>query len=607
MLNPLLGSFADDGDATMPLAVHNFRSTTSHLILALLGAVMLLLAFPEPGWGWLAHVALVPWAVLAIRSSSWKTLAWTLYVVNLVWWLLRLSWLVNITAGGYVALCAYMALYLPLAMLLFRHLDKTYRGLSVLLLPGAWVTLEFIRGRVLAGGFGWFALGHTQVSYTVGTSPGYLAQTASLGGEWFVSFLVAMTAGLVVDLTVRPVRRVSMSTGRPSHRFSRRVLISLFVYSMAYVASIIYALDRLHPLKPANPMPVVAVVQSNVPQSNKQNPTRESILQTWNTLVSLTQQAAAHDPRPDLIVWPETMVPAPLNDVALTQYAGTGLVQFDEMLHSYADDLRVNLLVGAPSEEDFVTISNGDIVPNRSYNSAFLYHADGSKDPVRYDKIHRVPFGEYIPWVEGFPNLKMWMIRNLSPYEFDFTIQAGAKPVVFSFQGTQYPDAPVWRVATPICFEDAVSRTCRGLAYDGHGYKRVDMLANLTNDGWYPRTHQNPQHLQIAVMRCIELGLPMVRSVNTGISGFIDPRGRIQKLVNVAGQTQGVEGYAVNPITLDPTPTAYGRIGAWPVTFIMTLTLLTTLWGILVRLKSAQLESPPPSVDDKTRKTPPDA
>src|SRR5690606_5340325 len=115
---------------------------------------------------------------------------------SLAWWLLRLSWITGVTFGGYLALSAYMALYFPATLLLVRVIARNLRGIVTLSLPMAWVSLEWLRGLVLAGGFGWFALGHTQAAYEVGQHPGLIAQSAALFGEWTVSFLVAMTNGL---------------------------------------------------------------------------------------------------------------------------------------------------------------------------------------------------------------------------------------------------------------------------------------------------------------------------------------------------------------------------------------------------------------------------
>ena len=103
------------------------------------------------------------------------------------------------------------------------------------------------------------------------------------------------------------------------------------------------------------------------------------------------------------------------------------------------------------------------------------------------------------------------------------------------------------------------------MVYGNDGIKRADLLVNLTNDGWYMSPHQRYQHLQIAVMRCIENRVPMARSVNTGVSGMIDSAGRVGPLVTEGGAHQQVDGYVNAIVALDSRVTVYGRDreGAW--------------------------------------------
>jgi apolipoprotein N-acyltransferase len=125
------------------------------------------------------------------------------------------------------------------------------------------------------------------------------------------------------------------------------------------------------------------------------------------------------------------------------------------------------------------------------------------------------------------------------------------------------------RVVTPICFEDAVSPLVRRMIYDERGHKRADVIVNLTNDGWFAGRHQRYQHLQIAVLRSIENRVPTARSVNTGVSGFIDSAGRIGPLVRVDGRAVLVDGFAVQGVMADSRHTLFGRVGSIPVFILL--------------------------------------
>lgn len=582
-------------------------------------ALLLVLAFPHPGWGWCAHVALAPAVLLALRSGRRRRLVWVAYVVSLLWWLFMLRWLAEITTAGYVGLCVYLAIFLPVALLLVRHIERRFRLPMVLVVPMVWVSLEYLRSHLVAGGFGWFTLAHSQAPYLPAHGPGYLIQTADLFGELTVSFLVCMTGGLIVDLLHRPWVR----PGRSRPRISRMIRAAVVLYVAVMIGAYGYGRWRVAQAPDGDARRVaIGVVQTNVPQDVKDRPTPESAQALLRDLEALTRAAAAHDPRPLLIVWPETIVSGELHqpniaderaiadawaglDVeAMTQSAqreryqrmaddfGVTLAQLpdrivaevdrrlraDAMLKSLSAELGVALVVG--SSTAIRSRTDGDAF----YNSAYLYDAQGRPAEQRYDKLHLVPFGEYVPWVGYWPWLKRQFVHYLTPYDRDYSLHAGTRATVFIVDGGD-GSAPV-RVATPICFEDVIPRATRRLAY-ARGEKRADLLVNLTNDGWYTGTTQRPQHLQISTLRCIEMRLPMARSVNTGVSGFVDSSGRVGPLVADAdGRMQRVAGYAVAQVTLDKRVTWFGWWGEWPV---LLLTIMTLGLAVLGRFRRSKM------------------
>lgn len=563
-----------------------------HLLLLGVGALLWGLAYPRVGWWWSAHVALAPMAIVAMRSRSVRTLTWTSFLVGFVWWLVMIRWLTDVTFGGYAALSAIMALYLPATLLIVRTLDRRWRLPMVLAIPMAWVSMEFVRGHLFAGGFGWFALSHAMAPWRPG-EVALLIQIAEITGEWGVSFLVAMSSGVIVDLLTGSWKAGPKSRGERL----RSPQTCLMIWFYVYLVSIWFAMTRFKPIE--QPPLNIGIVQTNVPQDNKSYPTPEKVAVDWARMLELTERVLAPDAdgrTPDLIAWPETMVPAAINDEAVAYFRDAptgerGSETYHDQLRALAAQRGVWMLVGAHAKEDFQPVTARDgmqfIMARRRYNTAYLIPPDPNLAIQRYDKVHRVPFGEYVPWVSSIPPVKRLFMRYFTPYDFDYSLNAGEKFTVLHMGGESggvpTPGRPPLRIAAPICYEDAVPRVTRRMCYDPDGTKRVDLLVNLTNDGWYPGSAQGQQHFQIAVLRCVENRVPMVRAVNTGVSGLIDSYGNVRALLTSHGQTQQVDG--VLRVDVPPAPprvTFFGRYGSLLAVINLALTAILTLAALPV-------------------------
>lgn len=571
-----------------PRGARSVSSVAGHVLpLAVTGA-LLMLAFPQPGWGWLAHVALAPAAVVAIRAARARRLAWCAMVVFGAWWIVMLRWLVPVTVPGWLALSLFMAVFWVAALLALRWLDRRYRMPMVLALPMVWVSLELVRGYVPAGGFAWFMLGHTQGSYAPEHGVGRLVQVADVLGVHGVSFLVAMTNGLIVDALTRPlVGRASIGETRLSRTLTFGVVgwLAAMIGAWGYGQ---YRVGQFDAMTTAGPR--LAVVQTNVPQDNKVNPTAEQREAMWRDMVAMTREVAQPQDgaKPTMIVWPETMVPGALNEQGRAYTAARLGASYHEAIQALARELEVALLVGSHVYEDFqrVTVEPGRelVLPGGNYNSVFLYHEDGEQAAAAYSKVHLVPFGEYIPWVDAVPGLKDAFIRYMTPFGFDYTVDAGEAFVVMAVGGAK-TEAPgdgrndALRFATPVCFEDAVARVCRAMVYGEDGRKRAQALVNLTNDGWFAGPAMRAQHVQIAAFRSIENRVPTARSVNTGMSGFIDSRGQVGPVVETDGRRANVTGVAHAELRLDERVTVFGRIGEMPAGLVGLVTAGLILGG----------------------------
>ena len=545
-------------------------------------AVALSWCFPQPGLGWLAHVALVPAAVLAMRCASGWRLFWTAYLVSAVWWVWMLRWLWPVTVPGAVTLSVYVALYWPASLLVLRWLHRGLRVPGVVALPLAWTSLEFVRGYIVMGGFGWFALSHSQAAYEPTDAAGRIIQVADLFGEHAVTFVVAMTSGLIADIWARESEnRKLVWTGRwgPSGVVWGVCLGLAWGYGTYRVGEYDVA---------ASPGPVIAVVQTNVSHDNKLRRTPELDAANFAAMVDLTRSALDNAADTDLVVWPETMVPGILNpqSVEISRIGGRTWHEYHETVAKLADRRDVHLLAGASAMQwrDVRDEKGTLFAPDNRYNAVYLYRSDGTQAPQRYNKMHRVPFGEYIPWVDKpwLAWLKSWFFDSLSPYENDYTLTPGQMPVVFEITPETRNPGPAYRVVTPICFEDAVPRVCRRMVYE-RGRKRADMLVNVTNDGWFGGAGMRAQHFQLAALRSIENRVPTARAVNTGISGFIDSLGRVGPMAEDEGEItrQRIADTLTHRVTLDRRSTLFGRLGHLPVGVLCLATGVMTALGIV--------------------------
>jgi apolipoprotein N-acyltransferase len=257
------------------------------------------------------------------------------------------------------------------------------------------------------------------------------------------------------------------------------------------------------------------------------------------------------------------------------EVVGDYLDKVSQTLSSLAREYQTNLIVGATTMLPDREV--GGKQKWRRRNSAYFYDRTGEQSRLRYDKIHLVPFGEFMPFRESFP-LLFQFFNLFNPYkDGEYTVEAGTELTVFPLAPrsspatapTSQPAAgPELKFVPAICFEDVDSRLMARALAGPNGTKRADFIVNLTNDGWFA-FNQMPQHLQLSVFRCIENRVPIARSVNTGVSGFIDPVGRVYDTIPV--HTTGVKASA---LTLDRRVAPYTHLGD------VFAAVCLTVWGV---------------------------
>jgi len=478
-------------------------------------------AFPPLGWWWLAWLAPLGWIrwVTAPQSPPWRRV----YGCSLLHWLLLMQWvrLPHWSAYfGWLALAAYLAIYLPLSVWFARELVYRWRWPSWLAWPVAWTGMELFRSWFLTG-FALCLVGHTQVPCVP------LLQVAELAGAYGVGFVLMMVAACV--------ERGLSSTPRITPRITPRVgpLVAAVLLVLAAYGHGTLRMRQLADVESAAPRDRTfraALIQGSFDtqfDGDLERPRRAFL-----DYARLSRQAAAASregttaattaatPALDLVVWPESMFTAAQPMISYEEplqpiegWDGT-IEELRERLDELGDAVGargawVTQQTGAPL---LAGLEWNHLRAGRElrYNSAIYVAADG-KLRGRYDKVHRVMFGEYVPLGEWFP----WLYR-LTPMPEGLT--PGTTPRTFEVGTT--------RVAPMICFENTVPhlvrRHVRQLAASGQS---PDVLVTITNDGWFWGSSALDLHLACGVFRAIEMRRPMLIAANTGFSAWIDAAG----------------------------------------------------------------------------------
>jgi len=421
------------------------------------------------------------------------------------------AWLMPFAVLG---LPAYLALFTAFGFALARSL-WTRDASRVIALAASLTISEWLRGHVLTG-FPWNTFGYAL------SEPLALAQTASLIGLWgltFVSVAIFASPAVLIDGTSR----------------GRKPWIAPAIAVLLLVAMGIFGSVRLM----HQPTTMVAKVKLRIMQPNLQQDVRfnyaakAEVMQKYLALsdrASGPQSTGVHDV--SVLIWPESAFPFFLTREpdAMAQIAG--LLPKGTVLITGA--------VRAPDVPPGVRIT-------RAYNSIYVIDHDGSVLST-YDKLHLVPFGEYLPFQDWMEKLGFVQLTK---------VQGGFIPGTRR-RTMEIPNAP--RALPLICYEaifpaDVVARD-----------DRPGWIVNLTNDGWFGISTGPYQHLQQVRLRAIEQGLPVVRAANTGISAVIDPLGRI-----VARLGLGLEGVLDSGLPSAIAPTIYARAGDIPAAIIVIL------------------------------------
>ena len=510
-------------------------------LLAVVSAVLQILAFPLPNIFPLSWVAIAPLLVAVLRAREPEEIRLPAglaqkflpasagqgfllgYVSGIIWYGGTCYWVYHTmhlygglsavaAAGILVLFCLYLGLYeglfgLVVALLAGGRPEGSRRALF--LSPFVWVALELARTRI--SGFPWDLLGTAQVNNIS------LNRLATITGVYGLSLEIML---------VNTVFAAAFLVGREK----RKVIL----IEAAVVAVALQLLVLIRPA-PSRGTHTALLVQENIPILPSEAWTQQYLENTLNDLSRLSTPPAGA-PKPDLVVWPESPAPFYVNDT-----------RFRSAIAAVAKRDQTYVVAGSLGEE-----AGEQAGSEQLYNSAALMSPQGQW-VARYDKVHLVPFGEYVP----FKSL-LGFAGGLTKEVGEFSRGSSREPLVVDG----------YKLGVFICYESVFPGEVRQFADNGG-----QVFVNISNDGWYGDTGAWAQHLNQARMRAVENGRWLLRATNTGLTAAIDPYGRI-----VARSPRKVRTALEAPYGLVSGTTFYTRHGDWFAYLCAIISVAALLW-----------------------------
>jgi len=529
------GSDRKGNDRRMSLDTVNRcrRNLWRSVVPTVLTGVLMAVAFPGFDQWYLAWVGLVPLLLVLDRASPrqgfWRGyLAGTVYFGIVLSWMCGLvHWVGIIVLPGIVALVAYLALYWAMFGWAYCRLRGVWVWAPVLVGPFVWTVLEYLQSRLFTG-FGWGLIGHTQISDLP------LAQCAALGGVFLVSAIViAVNLCLAATILRRP------------HRW-----IALVAAGAVLILSHALGYTLMSGLPPVQGEMDVGVVQGNISIEVNYDARYDGDVMFLQENISRTlvedmrEHGASTEPEAPLVVWPESALPGyeiqPDSDYGLRAAL-------------FAEEQGAYLLAGGVRREH-----DGS---GRVYNTAFMFDPEGRLVDT-YDKVHLTPYGEYVPLGKLMPFLGKVVLQMVD-------ITAGSEMKVFRAGDAQF--GPL------ICFETIFPELSRQLVDRG-----AQFIVVVSNLAWFGQGAARDQEFAISRFRAIENHVPLVRAANTGISGIVQPDGRLMNVMHagVIGGNRGGTFARVRLTDLGSLGTFYTRHG--DVFVLLSAAVLATTFAVSI-------------------------
>lgn len=507
-------------------------------------AVLVTLSFPSPGLGVLAWVGLVPLFV-ALRLATPLGAAGLGYLFGCVFIAGTFRWVAHIEVielPAFVLMVACSALYYLVFGLLYRQTSHGIGPWTLAVAPVLWAGVEYVRGNLFFLAMPWNQLGHSQSQFLP------IIQIADLTGVYGVSFLIVMVNELLTRGVAAAGRPRTATRGLAWPRLHLATLGPPLAVVGCLALSLGYGYLRLAEAEPAEHLRV-AVVQANRVPGNRMSPAdQKTHLLAYE---ALTRDAASS--RPDLIVWPASSLPAPMSSSRLVQF----------ILWRLAGETKAYLLVGGAGGEKFTQPQPGQLPYS---NSEFLLSPSG-RLVGQYNKVHLTPFNEYVP-LRGMIPWPEWITPMRDSYV------AGDAHTLF--------ELPSAKFASPVCWENIFADFFRRFVRDG-----AHFMVSVTNEAFFGVTAAPYQTLANNVFRAVENRVTVVRAATTGVSGFINAKGEVDRVRDGHGKDLFVAGFLVRDVPISHRKTVYTLYGdifaqaALAASILIALACLAPRFGIV--------------------------
>ena len=496
--------------------------------LAILSGLMLTVSFPSLGFHWIVWISLVPLLISVKDKSLFIALklgiiAGLSHYLTLIYWIAAvLVHYGNINVFISISIMFLFSLYIAFYIALFPIILHLFKNdiFPIFWGAGAWVALEYIRAHILTG-FPWCLLGYSQYSIIP------LIQISDITGVYGVSFMIVIVNLLIYNIffngNIKKTKPLVMRT----------LLVSILAGSVLLYGY--YTLNKKTEARTTGKKIRAVIVQGNINQSLKWNPKFQE--KTIDIYGKLSEESACF--KPQIIIWPETAAPFFFQEGS----------KLSEKIFKISKTTNANILFGSPAYS-----RNGSTI--NYFNRAYLI----SKNKILgyYDKVHLVPFGEYVP------------LKKFIPFAHRLVTAAGD---FLSGKNTGPMNMDDTKIGPLICFESIFPKISRM-----HTAQGSELLINITNDAWFGRTSAPYQHLSMAVFRCVENGLPMARAANTGISAFILEDGTILKKGGLF-----TEEVLMENIKCGSNKTFYSQYGDIFAIIMLLITSIKLFWLISIK------------------------
>ena len=498
-------------------------------LLAIISGAIAGISFLPGKFSWLCWFSLVPLGITIVKTDKHHPFRSSFLlglVSGFVFYLITVYWVwptITIAGGGVVLafsgtflLAGYLALYWGLVALFWKYSCRLNSLFACFAIAATWVLADYIR-TYLFSGFPWASLGYSQWKDLA------LVQIAEWTGVYGVTFLIVFFNSAIVQFIA--LRRPSLAKGVKAGLVAGitvLVLCGIGAFRYFQISRKNTGVDSIS----------VAVLQGNIDPYVKWD--TDGLRSSIRVYSELLEKTAGKRPEPDVVVWPESALPALLADESGLMHWALHLVEQVDALH----------LIGALTR----------VSPEKSlyFNSLYLVQPDGEIGGV-YHKVHLVPYGEYVP-MERFLRSFIPLLRDVGGFKSGGDIE--------TLKDTKATFGPL------ICYETLFPGLSRNLVRKG-----ANVLVNITQEGWYSSLAFAYQSLGVAVFRAVETRRPLVRAGNTGISTFIDRQGNVSQILAL-----GVSGVLVNRVIPCSLLTFYVKYGDIFV-IVCVVILIFAIWG----------------------------